>query len=92
MARSRAALQNLVWEAVLSYRSPASLLLVGLVEEDSRFGAVLADLQAPLPHRRPTLEFMSRAMADDPGSGPGTDPLDPPRYAGSCWPPALSKC
>jgi hypothetical protein len=74
----RLPLQNLAREAVLSYRSRVAMLLVGLVEEDSRFGTVLADLQAPLPHRRPTLEFISRAMADDTHTGvTNDDPLDP---------------
>ncbi len=48
-----------------------TILLVGLVEEDRRFGTLLADLQAPLPHRRLSLELLGRVMSpvschDDP--------------------------
>jgi hypothetical protein len=69
----RLPLLALAREADISFRSRVALILVGLVEEDSRFGTVLADLQAPLPYRRPTLEFVAHAMIDDPGDGhPGS--------------------
>ena len=45
-----------------------ALLAAGLVEEDPRIGAVLAELQRPLAHRRPTLATLALL------AGPGTDP------------------
>ncbi|MDX1385007.1 MAG: ATP-binding protein, partial [Thermoanaerobaculia bacterium] len=41
-------------------------VLAGLVEEDSRFGAVFSELQAPLPHRRPTLELLAQVVTAGP--------------------------
>jgi len=43
--------------------------LAGLVEEDSRFGTVMADLLAPLQHRRPTLELLGQMVSDGPAPG-----------------------
>lgn len=45
------------------------LVLVGLVEEDARFGGLFADLQAPLAQRRPCLELLRQLLAlpDDAG-------------------------
>lgn len=37
-----------------------ALILAGLVEEDSRFGAVFARLQEPLPSRRPSVELIGQ--------------------------------
>lgn len=37
-----------------------ALILAGLVEEDSRFGAVFARLQEPLPGRRPSVELIGQ--------------------------------
>lgn len=63
------------WEATVPVHLPLSTLgnaagadfdrrigfvLAGLVEEDSRFGALFAHLQAPLPYRRPTLELLTQ--------------------------------
>lgn len=39
-----------------------ALMVVGLVEEDSRFGTVIAELQSPLPHRRPCLDLVGQIM------------------------------
>ena len=39
-----------------------ALVLVGLVEEDSRFGTLFAELQRPLAARRPSLELVTRIM------------------------------
>lgn len=47
----------------LSMRDRLPLLLAGLVEEDLRFGTLFAELQAPLPHRRPSLEVVGRVFA-----------------------------
>lgn len=38
------------------------LMLVGLVEEDSRFGTLFAALQHPLQQRRPSLELVTRLL------------------------------
>jgi hypothetical protein len=62
-----------IGQAGLSPREVTSFMIVGLVEEDSRFGAVIADLQAPLDERRPSLELIGRiargtSVACDPWS------------------------
>ena len=78
-------------EARLPFRSRVALMLIGLVEEDSRFGTVLADLQAPLPHRRPTLEFVAHAMIDDSGPKGIPHPMTHRLFAGNCYLPVSSK-
>lgn len=50
----------------------AVFLLAGLVEEDSRFGTLLAHLQQPLPARRLTLGLVSALLASD-GQQAGVD-------------------
>ena len=45
-----------------------ALIMVGLVEEDIRFGSVFATLQEPLPSRRPCLGLVA-ALAGDPAGG-----------------------
>ena len=47
-----------------------ALVLVGLVEEDSRFGSVFAHLQAPLTSRRPCLELVGHLLLDTGSDGP----------------------
>ncbi len=42
-----------------------ALALIGLVEEDSRFGTLFAWLQEPLAHRRPCLELVNQTMQDE---------------------------
>lgn len=39
-----------------------AFVIVGVLEEDSRFGTLFAGLQAPLPTRRPTFELVNRAI------------------------------
>ncbi len=46
----------------------AAFMAVGLVEEDSRFGTLFAELQEPLPHRRPTLELVGQIAGGGNGS------------------------
>ncbi len=58
----------------LSLDARLALILVGLVEEDSRFGSVFAHLQAPLPGRRPTMELIGQVIR-----GPADGSLDGPR-------------
>jgi len=41
-----------------------ALMLVGLIEEDSRFGTLFETLQSPLPYRQPCLEFVSQLLLD----------------------------
>jgi hypothetical protein len=48
------------------------LVLLGLVEEDAAFASLFAALQAPLPHRRPTLGLL-REFAQELPSGPSSD-------------------
>lgn len=49
----------------LRLESTLALMISGLVEEDSRFGTLFADLQDPLDHRRPTLELAGQIVAED---------------------------
>ncbi len=39
-----------------------AFLLAGLMEEDSRFGTVFADIQSPIPHRRPSLGLIGQML------------------------------
>ncbi|MDX1656371.1 MAG: hypothetical protein R3310_14275, partial [Candidatus Competibacteraceae bacterium] len=50
----------------LDFRCRLALLLIGLVEEDSRFGTLFADLQGSM--HRPTLELIGRILGE---GGPG---------------------
>lgn len=55
----------------LLFQQRLAFVLSGLPEIDSRFGALFAQLQAPLPTRRPSLELIQRvikagAAANDP--------------------------
>lgn len=43
----------------------AMIMLIGLVEEDSRFGTLFAYLQQPVGQRRPTLELAGRLLAGE---------------------------
>lgn len=58
-------LRALMEEAGLSFESCLAFMITGLVEEDSRFGTLFAELQEPLPHRRPTLELVGQMMVDE---------------------------
>jgi hypothetical protein len=49
----------------LDSRARVALLLVSLVDVDSRFGTLFAEIQAPLPYRRPTLETVGHMLAED---------------------------
>jgi hypothetical protein len=49
----------------VSFHSRLALMLVGLVEEDSRFGTLFAELQEPLAYRRPCLELLGQVMMTD---------------------------
>lgn len=53
----------------LSSHALALLLLMGLVEEDARFGGLFAELQAPLVSRRPCLELLRQLLAPPPEAG-----------------------
>lgn len=66
-------LRFLATEAGLTWSSRMVFMLVGLVEEDSRFGTLFAQLQEPLPHRRPTLELVGQMMMNEAVVGE-TDP------------------
>jgi|GEM_PF-183946 len=46
-----------------------AFMSAGLVEEDSRFGTLFAELQAPLTVRRPTLELLGQMVGDKSGDG-----------------------
>jgi len=50
-------------EAGIGFAGRLAFLLAGLVEEDSRFGTLFAELQEPVGQRRPTLELTGRVIA-----------------------------
>ncbi len=58
-------LRALAGQAALPFTTRLAFMAIGLVEEDSRFGTLVAELQAPLPHRRPTLELVGQMMMDE---------------------------
>ncbi|HUL58301.1 MAG TPA: ATP-binding protein [Anaeromyxobacteraceae bacterium] len=58
-------LRALAEQAGLPFTTRLAFMAIGLVEEDSRFGTLVAELQAPLPHRRPTLELVGQMMMDE---------------------------
>ncbi len=49
----------------ITFESITAFMLVGLVEEDSRFGTLFSTMQAPLVFRRPCLELVGRIMIDE---------------------------
>lgn len=51
-----------------------AFMMIGLVEEDSRFGTVFAELQAPLGARRPTLELVSQILMNEESPADLADP------------------
>ncbi len=51
------------------FLSRMALMLVGMVEEDSRFGTLFAKLQEPLAYRRPCLELLGQVMIDENPAG-----------------------
>lgn len=51
-------------EGNVDFNGRLTLILVGLVEEDSRFGTLFAALQAPLVQRRPCLELVGHIMGE----------------------------
>ncbi|MCP4288529.1 MAG: AAA family ATPase, partial [Gammaproteobacteria bacterium] len=57
----------------INFPNRVALMIVGLVEEDSRFGTLFARLQEPLAHRRPCLELVGQMMRHEGLTG-GTDP------------------
>lgn len=52
-------------QAELDFTSRLAFMVTGLVEEDSRFGTLFAELQEPLAQRRPTLELAGQMMMDE---------------------------
>ncbi|HEX5164157.1 MAG TPA: ATP-binding protein [Thermomicrobiales bacterium] len=50
--------------AGLSFESRIAAVMVGLVEEDSRFGTLFSDIQRPLSERRPGLELIGQAVQE----------------------------
>lgn len=67
-------LRALAEQAQVGFASRMAFMIVGLVEEDSRFGTLLAALQQPLEHRRACLELVGQVMLDETRRA-GTDPL-----------------
>jgi hypothetical protein len=53
----------------IGYAGRLAFMTAGLVEEDSRFGTVIADLLTPLSHRRPTLELLGQMVSNGPAPG-----------------------
>lgn len=64
----RLPLVDLSAEGVLDFEGRMALLIAGLVEEDSRFGSVIASLQLPEGQRRPCVETVvaMAPLADGP--------------------------
>jgi hypothetical protein len=58
-------LRALTEQSGISFHNRSALILVGLVEEDSRFGTLFARLQEPLAFRRPCLELVRHIMLDE---------------------------
>lgn len=58
-------LRAMAEETGLPFSSRLAFVLVGLVEEDSRFGTLFHEMQQPLPDRRPNLELVGRTLLDD---------------------------
>lgn len=48
----------------VGFASRMALMIIGLVEEDSRFGTLFARLQQPLGYRRPMLETVGQIMSE----------------------------
>lgn len=63
-AASYLPLANLERTPGVGSQGRAAFMLAGLVEEDSRFGTVLAQLQEPLPGRRLALGLVSQLLAE----------------------------
>ena len=55
-------LHALSTELGLSAAQRLAFVLVGLIEEDARFGTLFATLQAPVSSRRPTVELLGRIV------------------------------
>ncbi len=56
-------LRALALDGDVGYHSCLAFMAVGLVEEDSRFGTLFAELQAPLGQRRPAFELLGQMIA-----------------------------
>lgn len=50
-------------DAELNFDRRLAFIAIGLVEEDSRFGTLMSDMQTPSGHRRPSLEFIGQMIA-----------------------------
>jgi hypothetical protein len=74
--REHLPLRALAEEVGLDFRGRLALLLAGLIEEDSRFGAVFAWLQEPEGQRRPTLETAGQILLSETEAGGGPDPQE----------------
>lgn len=61
-------LQALARQEGLPSSGMVALMLVGLVEEDSRFGTLFAAIQEPLVSRRPCLQLVELIMSDTSGT------------------------
>jgi len=63
-AQCRLPLVDLAAQPSVGYAGRLAFMVAGLVEEDSRFGTVIAELLAPLSHRRPTLELLGQIVSE----------------------------
>lgn len=73
--RMQLPLQAIVIDGLLGFENCLAFMLVGLAEEDSRFGTVFSELQAPLIQRRPSLELIGRVISGVSSSSADPDPL-----------------
>lgn len=62
-------LRALATGAHLSQEGLLAFVVAGLIEDDSRFGTLFAEFQAPLPFRRPTAELLGRIILEEPSRG-----------------------
>jgi hypothetical protein len=60
----RLPLVDLAAQPAIGYGGRLAFIAAGLVEEDSRFGTVIAEMLAPLAHRRPTLELLGQIISE----------------------------
>ncbi|WP_321415751.1 AAA family ATPase [uncultured Desulfobacter sp.] len=68
-ASSHLPLRALIQKGSIGFASCLAFMVTGLVEEDSRFGTLFAELQEPLNQRRPTLEMVGQMMMDEAVAG-----------------------
>lgn len=49
----------------VTFLSRIALMIIGLIEEDSRFGSLFIELQEPRSHRRPSIQLATRIILNE---------------------------